>query len=116
VRIGAWLLPPDRAFTVTVGFAVLGVLALVGAEVVEGAETPKEPQYGVGGHGVEGESKIYGDMARRLSGSDDMAIDSFFDFMDMEFEFAYMLSLLRSGCCNKRGSFRLHCASLRGFP
>ena len=74
--------------TVNVRFAVLGVLALVGAVVVEGAETPKEPQYGVGGHGVEGESKIYGEMASILSGSDDeMVMDSFFDFMDIEFEF-----------------------------
>jgi hypothetical protein len=27
-----------------------------------GAETLKEPQYGVGGHGVAGESKTYGEM------------------------------------------------------
>jgi hypothetical protein len=79
------LLPPDGG-AFTVGFAVLGVLALVGAVVVEGAETPKEPQYGVGGHGVDGESKMYGEMANMLSGSDeDMVIESFFDFMDIEF-------------------------------
>ena len=79
-------MPPPDGGAFTVGFAVLGVLALVGAVVVEGAETPKEPQYGVGGHGVDGESKIYGEIANMLSGSDeDMVIESFFDFMDIEF-------------------------------
>jgi hypothetical protein len=79
------LLPPNGG-AFAVGFAVPGVLALVGAVVVEGAETPKEPQYGVGGHSVDGESKMYGEMANMLSGSDeDMVIESFFDFMDIEF-------------------------------
>ena len=64
------------------------MLALVGAVVVEGAETPKEPQYGVGGQGVEGESKMYGEIASILSGSDeDIVMESFFDFMDMELVF-----------------------------
>lgn len=79
-------MPPPDGGAFTVGFAVLGVLALVGAVAVEGAETPKEPQYGVGGHGVDGESKMYGEIANILSGSDeDMVIESFFDFMDIEF-------------------------------
>jgi hypothetical protein len=83
--MGASLLPLDGG-ALTVGFAVLGVLALVGAVAVEGAETPKEPQYGVGGHGVDGESKMNGEMVNMLSGSDEgMAIESFFDFMVIEF-------------------------------
>src|ERR1700730_19316228 len=101
------MVPPDAAFRL--GFEVLGVPTVVGAVVVVGAETPKEPQYGVGGHGVEGDSKIYGEMANILSESVGMASESLFDFIDIEL--LYISSLLRSGYCIGGGSLRFHCES-----
>lgn len=93
--MGAWILPPVLLFIA--GFMVLGAPTFVGAAVVVGAETPKEPQYGVGGHGVEGDSKIYGEMASILSESVGMGSGSFFDFMDIELALVYRSSLLRRG-------------------
>ena len=74
-----------------------GVVVVVDALVDCGAETLKEPQYGVGGQGVDGESKTYGEMDNMLSASDtDSARESFFDFIDIELVLMYIPSLLLS--------------------
>jgi hypothetical protein len=109
--MGAWMFPLE---VFKVGFEVLGVPTLVGAAVVVGAETPKDPQYGVGGHGVDGDSKIYGEMANILSESVGIVSESFFDFIDIELP--YISSLLRSGYCMGGCTLRFHCESLRAFP
>ncbi len=84
MRMGAWLLLPDG--TLIFGFETeLGVVADVDALVVGGTETLKEPQYGVGGHGVCGESKMYGEMDNMSSALELGSVsDSSFDFIDIE--------------------------------